>query len=139
MTELFDKEVTIYNDIPSDSVNSRRFERAVLNRCAVQNGYIAQADGTIQNVVNAQTVICKDVGRYVAPSEYTLMPHDLRADKFTVQIGDFVVLGEVDDVVSDAREFAALQQKYKSNGFVVISANAYIHGMAVDNVTMANV
>ena len=60
-------------------------------------------------------------------------------DFYTIQIGDFVVEGEVDDVVTTSREFAELQQKYNEIGFVVRTVMDNIYGMSVDNVTMANV
>jgi hypothetical protein len=64
---------------------------------------------------------------------------DLREQYFTVQIGDFIVLDEVDDIVTTSREFANLQTKYKDNGIIVRSISANISGMAVDNVTVTNV
>ena len=36
-TDLFNSKVTIYNDIPSDGVNARRFDRFVIDLCNIQN------------------------------------------------------------------------------------------------------
>ena len=92
-----------------------------------------------ENIVNAVTVISKDVDRYKPPLEYAKLPVDIREDFYTVQVGDFIVLSEVDDIVTTSREFAELQEKYKDNGIVVRSVSANIHGMSVDNITIANV
>lgn len=138
MTNLWDKKVTIYNDIPKTAVKERHFDRFVIDLCNIQGGIISKADGTVENIVNAITVITKDVKRYKEPSEHKNIPADLRKEYFTVKIGDFVVLGEVDDEITDSQEYAELQKKYKDNGFVVRSVSPNIHGMAVDNVTMTN-
>ena len=139
MTELFSRKVTIYNDIEKTPVEDRRFDRFVISNCNIQGGIVSRADGTVENIVNAVTVITKDTGRYKAQSEYKSIPVDLRNRYFTIQIGDFVVLDEVDDVVTTSREFAELQEKYKDNGFVVRSISANISGMSVDNISVANV
>lgn len=161
MTDFFNQKVTIYNDIPADEfdyftkskpeesesvqglqeerANVRRFDRFVIEKCSIQGGYVEKADGTIQNIDNAQTVITKDVQHYKSPIEYMQLPVDEKDKYFTVQIDDFVVFGEVDDVVTTSREFQELQQKYGNNGMLITSVNPYIFGTAVDNVTMTNV
>lgn len=139
MTDLWRQRITIYNDIPADAVNDRRFDRCVIDRCNIQGGIISKADGTVENIVNAVTVITKDVDRYKSSSSYKAIPIDLAENVYTVQIGDFVVLDEVDDVVTTSREFAELQAKYANNGFVVRTVSAHIEGMSVDNVQFANV
>ena len=139
MTDLWGKKVTIYNDIPADAVNPRRFDRFVIDKCNIQGGIVSKADGTIENIVNAVTVITKDVDHYKQPMEYAKLPVDMKEDFYTVQVGDFIVLAEVDDIVTTSREFAELQIKYANNGIVVRSVPVNIHGMSVDNVTIANV
>ena len=134
MTDLFGKKVTIYNDIASDGVNPRRFDRFVIDLCNIQKGVLQNADGTIEKVVNAQTITTKDIEHYKTPLEYALLPADEKDKYYTANVNDFVVLAEVDDVVTTSREFQDLQSKYKNNGFSVTAVNEYIHGMAVDNV-----
>ena len=139
MTDLWKQKVTIYNDIEKNAVEERHFDRFVIDECNIQGGIVSKADGTIENIVNAVTVISKDVGRYKQPLEYAKLPVDIREDFYTVQVGDFIVLAEVDDVVTTSRELSKLQEKYKDNGIVVRSVSANIHGMGVDNVTITNV
>ena len=139
MTDLWKQKVTIYNDIPKNAVEDRHFDRFVIDLCNIQGGIVSKADGTVENIVNAITVISKDVDRYKTPLEYAQLPIDIREDFYTVQVGDFIVLAEVDDVVTTSREFADLQEKYKDNGIVVRSVSTNIHGMSVDNVTITNV
>lgn len=139
MANLWKHKVTIYNDIPKTAVEDRHFDRFVIDLCNIQGGIVSKADGTIENIVNAVTVISKDVDRYKTPLEYAKLPVDIRGDFYTVQAGDFIVLAEVEDIVTTSREFAELQEKYKDNGIVVRSVSANIHGMSVDNVTIANV
>ena len=134
MTDLFSSRVTIYNDIASDGVNPRRFDRFVIDLCNIQKGILQNADGTIEKVVNAQTIITKDIEHYKTPNEYALLPADEKDKYFKANVNDFVVLAEVDDVVTTPQEFQDLQKKYKNNGFSVTAVNEYIHGMAVDNV-----
>jgi hypothetical protein len=139
LTDLFTNKVTIYNDIPKTAIEERHFDRFVIDLCNIQGGVVSRADGTIENIVNAQTIITKDVERYKSPLEYASIPVDLREEFFTVQIGDFIVFEEVEDIVTTSREFAELQSKYADNGMVVRSISANINGMSVDNVTITNV
>ena len=133
-TDLFSSKVTIYNDIPSDGVNARRFDRYVIDLCNIQKGVLQNADGTIEKVINAQTIITKDIEHYKTLTEYALLTVDEKDKYFTANVNDFVVLAEVDDVVTTSREFQDLQSKYKNNGFSVTAVNEYLNGMAVDNV-----
>lgn len=139
MTDLWKHKVTIYNDIQDNGVEDRHFDRFVINNCNIQGGIVSRADGTVENIVNAISVITKDVDRYKPPMQYAKLPVDIRESFYTVQVGDFIVLAEVDDVVTTSREFAELQKKYKDNGMVVRSVSANIHGMSVDNITITNV
>ena len=138
MSDKWSEKVTIYNDIPATATENRHFDRFVINQCNIQGGRVSKADGTIENVVNAKTVWTKDVSRYKEPREYMLLPVDMRKQFYTVQIGDFVVFGEVEDVVENSADFATLQKKYANNGFKVTSVSPNIYGMAVDNVSFTN-
>lgn len=138
MTDLFVKKVTIYNDIASDGVNPRSFNRFVIDKCMAYNQATESSDGTISKVVNAQNVITKDVEHYKSPLEYAGLPADEKEKFYTVQVDDFVVLAEVEDVVTTSREFQTLQEKYAKNGFSVTAVNASINGMAVDNVQITH-
>ena len=134
MSNLFSKKVTIYNDLPFDGVNLRRFDRFVIDKCNIQNGVLQNANGTIEKVANALTITTKDIEHYKPYREYTMLPVDVKKQYFTVRPNDFVVLDEVDDIVTNADEWDKLQKKYKDNGFSVTAVNEYINGMAVDNV-----
>ena len=139
MTDLWRNKVTIYNDVPKDSVNDRSFYRFVVDKCNIPGGVVSKTDGTIENIVNAVTVITRDVEHYKKPNEYAKLPVDVKENFYTAQVGDFIVFGEVDDVVTTSREFSELQNKYALNGIVVRSVSANIHGMSVDNIAIANV
>ncbi len=138
MTDLWKSKVTIYNDIPASDEAPRAFVRSVIKLCNIQGGFVDKADGTVRNVVNAKTVITKDVKRYKPPSDYYKLSAEQRKEFFTAQIGDFVVLSEVDDVVENAQQFVSLQQKYQNNGLKITSVSPNIHGMSVDNITITN-
>lgn len=134
----FTNKVTIYNDIPSDGVNLRRFDRFVIDKCLIYNQISEGADGTVQKILNSQNVVTKDIKHYKTPIEYKQLAEDEKDNFYTVQIDDFVVLAEVDDIVTTSREFQELQQKYKDNGFLVTAVNASIFGLNVDNVQITH-
>lgn len=138
MTDLWSAKVTIYNDVEETAVEGRRFERFVIPNCNVQGGYITKADGTIENIVNAKTILTKAVEYYKSPREYKMIPADQRENFFTAKSGDFVVLGEVDDIVTTAQEFKELRKKYNDFGITITTADANINGMSVDNISMTN-
>lgn len=133
-SDKFTDKVTIYNSIPEDGVNPRRFDRFVIDKCLIYDTLAENADGTIQRIINAQNVISKDVEHYKSPIEYAQLPVDLKDEFYTVQVDDFVVLSEVYDVVTTNREFQALQDKYKNNGFSVTAVSAYLKGSNTNNI-----
>ena len=132
MTAFFNQKVTFYNDIPSDGVNARRFDRFVIDLCKIQKGIMQNADGTIEKVPNAIMIETKEVEHYKSSLEYSLLPADEKDQYFTANVNDFFILAEVDDIVTTSREFQELQTKYKGNGFSVTSVNEYLNGMDVD-------
>lgn len=139
MTDFFKQKVTIYNDIPSDGVNARRFDRFVIDLCNIQKGILQNADGTIEKVVNAITITTKDTGHYKTVLEYRYLPVDEKDKYYTVQVNDVVIFGEVDDIVTTRRELdSLLETKYKSNGFLVTAVNEYLNGMSVDNIQIVH-
>ena len=98
--DFFVKKVTIYNDVPADSVNDRRFDRFVIEKCNIQKGMLQNADGTIEKVVNAITITTKDTEHYKPYLEYRYLPTDEKEKYYTVQVNDVVIFGEVDDVAT---------------------------------------
>ena len=139
MTDLFSSKVTIYNDIPSDGVNARRFDRFVIDLCNIQKGILQNADGTIEKVVNAITITTKDTEHYKSSLEYRYLPIDEKENYYTVQVNDVVIFGEVDDVATTRRELdSLLETKYKNNGFLITAVNEYLNGMSVDNIQIVH-
>ena len=132
--DKYTQKVTIYNDVKGDGVNPDKIYKFVIDKCMVYENFAESADGTISKIVNTQNIITKDVEHYKSPYEYKQLPVDIKEQYYTVQVNDFVVLAEVDDIVTTRREYLDLQNKYKNNGFSVTAVNEYIHGMAVDNV-----
>lgn len=132
--DKFTDKVTIYNDIASDGVNPRRFDRFVIDKCLVYEQLTESADSTIQRVINAQNVITKDTEHYKSPLEYARLPVDVKEQYYTVQVDDFIVLAEVDDVVTTSREFQDLQEKYKDNGFSVTAVSTHLKGTITNNI-----
>lgn len=138
MTNLWKSKATIFNDI-SQADGTRLFERFVIDKCQVSGQLVDKANETIRNVVNAKTVITKDIEHYKSPIEYVSLSQEERENYYTAQVGDFIVFEEVDDVITNAQEFLKLQTKHKNNGIKIVSVSANINGMAVDNVMMTNV
>lgn len=134
MTNKFTETVTIYNDIPEDEVNPRRFYRHVVGKCLIYNALTESGENTIQRIINAQNVITKDTEHYKRPYEYAKLPEDVKEKFYTVQIDDFIVFGEVDDVVTTSDEFQRLQEKYIDNGFLVSSVQTYTKGEKTNHI-----
>ena len=137
--DKFVRKFTIYINVPDDGTSGRGFARFVIEKCMVYGGTAERSgNGTIQKIVNAQTIVTKDVERYKPPIEYFGLSPDERDKYYTAQANDFIVFAEVDDVVTSSLEFRDLQDKYKNNGMSITAVNPYIFGLATDNVTMTN-
>lgn len=139
MTDLWKDKVTIYNDIPANGKEQRRFDRFVVDKCSVQGGFDDKTTDTVRKVVNTKTVITKDIVHYKQFDDYIALNANDRDNYYTASVGDFIVFGIVEDTVNSAQEFMQLQNKYKNNGIKIVSVNQWIKGMYVDNITMSNV
>ena len=140
MTDLWSREVTVY--IVTNN-SEAKYRREVIKQCSVQCGYKESMDGTIRNMSDVKTVYTKDIARYLPPSDYFNVSASERMwfhpnGCYTVRTGDFIIFGKVDDAVSNPKEFADLQVKYKDCGMKVTSVNVNIFGMASDNIMMTN-
>lgn len=138
MTDVFNKKITIYNDIAKTAVEPRHWDRRVVDRCLIYSGTVEGSRETLQTISNAKNVITKDVEHFKPLSEYALLPVDVREQFYTVHPDDFIVFGEVYDVVTTPDEWRELQKKYKDSGMSVTTVNPYIFGMATDNITISN-
>lgn len=139
MTDKFVQKCTIYNDISDTEGKNRRFDRFVIDKCIVYGGMTEKtANGTIQKIVNAKTVITRDIEHYISPLEYLRLPESEKDNFYTAKANDFIVFAEVDDVVTSSLEFRDLQDKYKNNGMSITAVTPYIFGLKTDNVTMTN-
>lgn len=138
MKDLFTKKITVFISVPATEIKSRTFEKRVIDKCSIQSETVEKNDGTIRRVINARTVITKDVANYVEPREFYNTPSDIRANIFTINTNDFIIFGECEDVVVNALDFANVQQKYRDNGMVANSVSAYINGLSTDNITITN-
>ena len=136
MTEKFTDKVTIYNDIASAGVNPRRFDRFVIDKCLIYTKFVEGDSGsTIGKIIDSQNVVSRDVEHYKSPIEYKRLPADEKEKYYTVQINDFVVLSEVDDIVTTSREFQDLQEKYSDGlGFSVTAVTPYLKGTNTNNI-----
>lgn len=138
-TDLFNKTVTLYNDIPADDVNPRVWKRTVLKDCNVQGGLMEKANGTVANIVNAKTITVMDIDNYLPPTEFYALPADVRADYFTVNTGDFIIFEEVDREITTSREWSTLQSDYSNNGIKVMTVSENIYGTSADNISISNI
>lgn len=134
MVDKFVDRVTIYNDIPATGENTRIFNRFVIDKCLIYNRLTESAQDTVQTVVNVQNVITKDTEHYKMPLEYMSLDDAEKANFYTVQVDDFIVFGEVADVVTTGKEFQKLVDKYAGQGMLVTAVNANLSGMIVNNV-----
>ena len=130
----YTQKVTIYNDVKGDGVNSDKIYKFVIDKCMVYENFAESADGTISKIVNTQNIITKDVEHYKSPYEYKQLPVDIKEQYYTVQVNDFVVLQEVDDIVTTRREYLELQDKYKDNGFSVTAVEISTKGTNTNNI-----
>lgn len=138
---LFNRTVTIYNDIPADSARElpRSWQRTVLRNCNIQGGLASKANGTVENIVNAQTVTTKDVDAYLPPVEFYALPVEKRPDFYTLNVNDFIVFDEVLDEVTTSREWSTLQSNYNKIGMSVETVSVNIYGTGADNISVSNI
>lgn len=138
VTNLWSDVVTVYIDVAADEKTARHFERRIIRQCSVQKGTTDKANDTVRNEVAVKSVFTKDVQRYKSKDTYISLPDDQRERYFTVGVGDYIVIGEVSDTVTNAQNFMDLQTKYSDNGFKVMNVNVFIYGMNTDNIAISN-
>lgn len=124
---------TIYNRITKGQESSE-FAYAMRQRvenCASVGGVLDRTSGIMANRASTWTAFLHDWQRYKPPhwdkgGFYALSDSEKRGT-YTVNVGDLIVFGNVTDKAPESlREFNALCEKYKNNGGVVTSCQAYI-------------
>lgn len=138
MTDLWNTKVTIYNDVPKRLLTERHFNRFVIDKCQVQGQFVEKVNNTIQNIVNAKTVITKDFEHFKNNAEYDSLGVDEQTNYYTARVGDFLVFDEVEDVITTNQEFQELQKKYVNNGMKITTISISRNGFKVDNITFTN-
>lgn len=139
MMGLWNKTVTVYNSIPATEDNPRCFTHNVIKKCFLCGDKITSSgsDTTVEKRTSHPRFRTKDFEGYLPPEEYYSVYETERVNKYTLQIGDFVVFGEVKDAVTNAAEYAELQQRYRGRGFRVTSVSVNIHGLSVDHIAVS--
>lgn len=138
MTDLWQSKVTIYNDIFDEKTRTRHFNRFVVEKCQIQGKSIEKSSETVSNDFNAKVIITKDVAHYKDCNAYVNLSQNDRENYYTAKVGDFIVLEEVEDIVSNAQQFAELQKKYGDNGIKITQIKKFINGMNTDNIVISN-
>lgn len=131
-----EEKITIYNKIDNlDPVTNKTFTMwisHVLHGCFWQKSMQTLQVGTIQITSDDYNVQVPYSTLYVPYEDYINLPYDEQLLKFTGNIGDLIVRGEVDDVISWVSPDSSVQglsvtkfkEKYKNR---ILTVKAFIN------------
>lgn len=122
MKDIYTEKCTIYNKIPAHGDSPIRYSRCVIDRCSIQGGIVDKSKENLRTSASIATVRTKDIAHYKPPTfelgvGFYAMFHT--KDFYTASADDFIVYGEVNDVVNNASDFSKLKTVYKDKGFVI--------------------
>lgn len=151
--DFFEDKITIYNNIPAKANTPMQYGfRYVLDKVCKIDTVSQKLNGTTTQFVNGDTVITENIGQYRPPTDmlgedvvnytdfgYYAIPELYRRQYWTFAPQDFIVYGEVDDIVTNAQEFSALKQKYKYSGMIIANVADNRVGLDIDNVEATSV
>lgn len=134
LTQLNHEKFTIINQIPKapDVATKVKWHKTVLDNCDKRDGIFDKSSGTMIYKANTFTAYIFDWQDYAPPhwleGGFYSMIDDDRASRFTVNVGDLIVFGDIPDKApATTAEFTALTQKYRNVGGIIDGVNVYIN------------
>lgn len=116
-----DTTITLYNKHEGKDVATgktfTRYLRTVLEGCTWGKSDAVMTVGTVTVGSDDFRVQVPEDDAYIDPWEWAEMPNDVMPTYFTIQPGDVVVNGEVDDEIPYNTSPTALLAKYKNRVF----------------------
>lgn len=116
LTKMFDKTITVYNKLSgADSATKQDvWYRHVLHDCSFTSDTVRNVSGNTVSVGNAFVCRVPENPDYLPYSEWKENP-DIG---FTLNVGDYVFLGEVDELITP-NTLQKIYQQYKDRAFQV--------------------
>lgn len=118
--------VTIYNRYQYKNSTGKiitTWKRSVINGCGQIYKSVLTSNNGIQLAGTQQMIQIPHTENYVDEYEWDSMINDSRADRFTAQSGDLIVLGEVEDEVDEFSVIEDIEKKYASLSFKIKQVN----------------
>ena len=120
----WDSSVTVYNKNVDSVTNLVKWYRTVLTGCFWKN--IGNKVKIGNNILESDDIVCRipKQGNYLSPKPWKDLSNDTKDDYFTLQGGDIIVFGEVEDEINEyaqGQRASDLLKKYVSTGCLTIT------------------
>lgn len=122
---FWSKTITLFNKHEDEQTGLVRWHRHLLSNCFVKVTNNKVNIGSVQLQTNNNIIRIPTQSNYLPPYEWLKLPNDIKGKFFTLQGGDLIFLGNVNENIDEymtGQRSSDLIAKYKSMGSVFISS-----------------
>ena len=131
---FWDRTITLYNKHTDELTGVVKWYRHLLHDCFVKVTNNKVNVGGVQLQSNDNIIRIPIQPNYLPPYEWLKLPNDIKSQSLTLQPGDLIFLGDIDELIDEytsGHRSSDLIAKYKSIGSVIINSvnvNDFIQG-----------
>ena len=122
---FWNKTITLYNKYTDEQTGIVKYFRHLLHDCFVKATNNKVNVGGVQLQTNDTIIRIPKQPNYLPPYEWLKLPNDLKSQSLTLQSGDLIFLGDVDENIDEytsGQRSSDLIAKYKSMGSVFVNS-----------------
>lgn len=131
---FWNRIITLYNKYEDEQTGLIKWYRHLLHNCFVKRTNNKVNVGNVQLQTDDNIIRIPIQPNYLPPYEWLKLPNDIKSQSLTLQSGDLIFLGDIDETIDEytsGQRSSDLIAKYKSMGSVFINSvniNNFIHG-----------
>lgn len=131
---FWNKTITLYNKYQDEQTGIIKWYKHTLRDCFVKVTNNKVNVGGVQLQTNDNIIRIPKQPNYLPPYEWLKLPNDRKSQSLTLQTGDLIFLGDIDEIIDEytsGQRSSDLIAKYKSMGSVFVNSvniNDFIQG-----------
>ena len=131
---FWDRTITLYNKHEDEQTGIIKWHRHLLHNCFVKRTNNKVNVGNVQLQTDDNIIRIPIQPNYLPPYKWLKLPNDIKSQHITLQSGDLIFLGDVDEPIDEytsGQRSSDLIAKYKSLGSVFVNSvniNDFMYG-----------
>ncbi|MBO5726135.1 MAG: hypothetical protein J6S00_03605 [Clostridia bacterium] len=131
---FWNKTITLYNKYQDEQTGIIKWYKHTLRDCFIKVTNNKVNVGGVQLQTDDNIIRIPKQPNYLPPYEWLKLPNDIKSQSLTLQTGDLIFLGDIDEIIDEytsGLRSSDLIAKYKSMGSMFVNSvniNDFIQG-----------